>query len=106
YTNRNVGGPVRSLLIKRADYRSPEGTPPPEIPKPGPFRLKLRLLGRDGAIDALPPNPATDGGLVLTLGGGDSYCAAFGGAAGGDVTSNTERRFSIVRPTGEGCPGE
>jgi hypothetical protein len=31
--------------------------------------------------------PGDEGGLVLTIGGGESYCVAFGGAAGG-----TERR--------------
>jgi hypothetical protein len=106
FSNRTVGGPVRSLIIRRADYRSPEGTPPPEVPKPGPFRLKLRLVGHDGQIDVLPPNPGTEGGIVLTMIGGDAYCVGFGGVAGGDIVSNSERRLSIVRPTAEACPGD
>ena len=46
--------------------------------------------------------------LVVALGvlavAGDTYCAAFGGAVGGTVLRNGERRFAIRKPTAEGCP--
>jgi hypothetical protein len=104
YTNKTTGGPVRRVIVKRSGYASPEGTPPPEVPKPGIFRITVRVVGRDGPIDVLPPNPGTAGGIVLTLGTGDSYCVGFGSGAGGDVLADTERRFAIRRPTGESCP--
>ena len=103
YSNRTTGGPVKQIIIKRSGYASPEGTPPPEDPGPGIFRMKVRVVGRFGPIDVLPPNPGTEGGIVLTLGNGDSYCVGFT-TAGGEVLANTDRRFAIRYPTGEGCP--
>jgi len=105
YSNRTTGGPVKQIIIKRSGFASPEGTPPPEDPGPGVFRMKVRVVGRFGPIDVLPPNPGTEGGIVLTLGNGDSYCVGFT-TAGGEVLANTDRRFAIRYPTGEGCPGD
>jgi hypothetical protein len=106
FSNAATGGPVRSLSIKSSGWQSPEGTPPPEVPDPGQFRLKIRLLGHDAPFDVAPPNPGTDGGIVLTLGTGDTYCIAFGGSAGGAILANTPTRFAVKAPTVEGCPGE
>lgn len=106
YSNALTGGPVRSLTIKSSGWHSPEGQPPPEEPVPGQFRLKARLLGKDGALAVVPPNPGTDAGIVLTLGTGDSYCVGFGSVAGGDILANTAARFAVRRPTAEGCPGD
>jgi hypothetical protein len=106
YTNALTGGAVRTVVVKRSGFHSREGTPPPEEPLgPGVFQLKVTLVGRDGPIAALPPDPGTEGGVVLTLGGGDAYCVAFGAAAGGQVLADTAVRFAIRRPTAEGCPG-
>lgn len=105
YSNALTGGPVRSLTIKSSGWHTPEGQPPPEEPVPGQFRLKARLLGKDGPLGVVPPNPGTEAGIVLTLGTGDSYCVAFGAAAGGDILANTAARFALRRPTAEGCPG-
>ncbi len=104
YSNAVTGGAVRSVVIKRSGYASPEGTPPPDPPAPGIFRVKVLLVGRYGPLDVLPPNPGTDGGIVLTLGGGDAYCVGFGSAAGGRTVANTAHRFAITKPTAEGCP--
>ena len=104
YTNSETGGAVRSITIERSGFSSPEGTPPPTEPKPGKFRTRIQLRGLDGLIDLVPPNPGTEAGVELTLDGGDTYCLAFGGAAGGTVLGNTPRRFSIRKPLAEGCP--
>lgn len=104
YSNETTGGPVRSVIVQRGGFASPEGTPPPDEPRPGEFRIKVRLLGRKGAINVLPPDPGEEGGIVFTIGGGDSYCVGFGAAAGGRVIANTPRRFAVMRPTAEGCP--
>jgi hypothetical protein len=103
YSNRDVGGPVKQVIIKRSGFASPEGTPPPEDPGPGTFRLKASVLARFGPIDVVPPNPGTEAGIVLTLGNGDSYCVGFD-TSGGEVLANTDRRFAIRKPVSEGCP--
>jgi hypothetical protein len=104
YSNESTGGPVRSVVVQRGGYASPEGTPPPVDPRPGEFRVKLRLAGRDGPIAVRPPNPGDSGVVLLGFGGGDTYCIAFGGPSGGRVITNTSRRFAVMRPALEGCP--
>jgi hypothetical protein len=103
YSNRDVGGAVKQVIIKRSGFASPEGTPPPEVPRPGIFRIKVNVSARFGPIDVLPPNPGTEAGIVLTLGNGDSYCVGFN-SADAEILANTERRFAIRKPTSEGCP--
>jgi hypothetical protein len=75
YLNPNrTGGPsaVKRALIRRA----PNGT----------FVLMVLLKGQNGPVDNVPPNPGTDGGGILTIGGiGCTYCVNLGGAAGGKV---------------------
>jgi hypothetical protein len=104
YSNAHTGGPVGKLIVKSSGWASPEGTPPPEIPAPGYFRFKVLLHGRYGPIGVAPPDPGIEGGVVLSLGGGDTYCFAFGGAAGGTIRVNTPRRFTITRPVEARCP--
>jgi hypothetical protein len=104
YTNRDTGGGVRRVVVERGGYASPEGTPPPTEPQPGRFRLRLQVAARGGPVDVVPPDPGAEGGIELTLGGGDTYCVLFGGAAGGVVRANTARRFGVRAPTAEGCP--
>jgi hypothetical protein len=104
YSNARTGGPVQELIVKSSGWASPEGAPPPETPAPGYFRFKVLLQGRHGPIGVLPPDPGIAGGMVLSLGGGDTYCFAFGGDAGGSIRVNTARRFLITRPVRAGCP--
>ncbi len=98
-----TNGPVHTLVIKRTTS--------------GQFTLKVVIYGRQGPepqprVVVVPPAPGTDGGLVLTINGGDTYCVAFGGAAGGSVQNLPStgvpvgaRTFKIMRPTSEpGCP--
>jgi hypothetical protein len=104
YDDTLPGGAVKTVIVKRSGYASPEGTPPPEEPRPGIFQIKVKILGSQGPVAVRPPNPGSEGGIVLTLGGGDAYCVGFGGAAGGTVIGNTPTRFAIRRPPAEGCP--
>src|SRR5581483_4794622 len=72
----------------------------------GVFVLRVAIVGRNGPIAVVPPNPGEDGGVVLTIDGGDSYCVGFGGDAGGTITpgTNTSRVFRVKRPLGAACP--
>lgn len=60
-------GPVKSLKIKRTDT--------------GTLRFSVKLLGRNGTIDVVPPNPGSSGFVALSLSNGDRYCAGFDAAA-------------------------
>ena len=105
FSNRDVGGPVRRVIVRRAGFASPEGTPPPEQPDPHWFRMKVVMVGKEGPITVVPPNPATEAGVFLTLGTGDTYCSGFGGAAGGTFArANDEKRFTVRRPELDVCP--
>jgi hypothetical protein len=90
YTNNVPGGAIRSASIRR-------------IPT-GVFILKIVASGRQGAVDVVPPNPGSDGGLVLTLNGIYRYCVGFGGAAGGVETADQATKWSMKNPTGQVCP--
>jgi len=98
-------GPIQQILLKR--------------PSSGKFQIKVKLKGSNGPgpqphILVHPPGPGTDGGMRLTLINGDSYCLAFGGAAGGAVsnspaTGGPGRQFKISGNTRTplfvaGCP--
>src|SRR5262245_11970456 len=68
-----MNGPVKVAVIKRSGRH---------------FRVVVTLRGALGPgpqphILIVPPAPGTDGGILLTINGGDTYCVAFGGPAGG-----------------------
>ena len=65
----------------------------------GAFIIKISASAAIG-----PPNPGDDGGFILTLGGGDRYCVAFGGPAGGVEQSDTATVWQVIDATGEACP--
>jgi len=90
YSAASGPGAVRSLLVKRTAA--------------GTFGMKVALLGRLGPIDVVPPDVGTEGGVILTIPGGASYCVDFGGPAGGILTSAGKKLFSVKRPAAEGCP--
>jgi len=90
FSNRYRGGAVRSAVIKR----TPSGN----------FVIKILLTGHDAPLPIVPPNPGDQGGFILRLNGGDSYCVAFGGAAGGREVQDDASRWSMRRPTAEACP--
>jgi hypothetical protein len=93
YRDAGTFGAVRSAYIKA---------------RSGKFLIKAILKGSQGLITVEAPNPGTDGGGILAIAGGDSYCMAFGGAAGGTITNfppgNPFKLFKVRLPTGEGCP--
>jgi len=70
--------------------------------------LKVEIDGKGvnpDRIEVLPPNPGTDAGVVLSGEGRDGFCAAFGGAARGNVVDNDDEVFRIVNSRSAGCPG-
>src|SRR5262249_43930735 len=86
-----AAGPTQSAALKRSSA--------------GTLSLKIVLSGRLATVGVVPPNPGTDGGLSLMLGAGDTYCVAFGGAAGGVVADDGAALFQVRRPTSApGCP--
>ncbi|MGH7895056.1 MAG: hypothetical protein ACREQL_10320, partial [Candidatus Binatia bacterium] len=68
------------------------------------FRATVDGRGNNGSVDTVPGNPTSDLGVVFTIGGGDSYCILFGGAAGGVFGENSAKVVKVVKPTAEGCP--
>ena len=101
-----VNGPVKTALIKKSGSGTKSGG--------GTFLVMVNLNGALGPgpqphITVVPPAPGTDGGMRFTINGGDSYCVAFGSAAGGKVINapakgTPNKLFKIVGPTSEGCP--
>jgi hypothetical protein len=87
------GDPVRKVVLQRRAN--------------GTALLKVSLRGSLGTqqLDVVPPNPGATGLFVLDVAGGDRYCSALGGAAGGTVRrdeakvggSSVPRRKSLVR---------
>ena len=99
-----TNGPVKEALIKRTG---------------GHFTVEVLLRGALGPgpqphIMVVPPAPGTDGGMLFTINGGDTYCVAFGGRAGGKAenrpsSGTPNREFKVVGSaamptTAAGCP--
>ena len=69
------------------------------------FSISMVLNGKYESLAVLPPNPGDNGGVVLEIAGGDSYCVAFGGSAGGVELADGATKWIVNRPTAEGpCP--
>ena len=100
-----INGPVKAAVIKRT--------------RSGTFLVNVTARGVLGPgpqphIMIAPPVPGSDGGVRFTINGGDTYCVAFGAAAGGAVTNKptagpANKVFKVVdralAPTVEaGCP--
>ncbi len=91
WSNRGAPlNPVRRASIKKTSS--------------GTFRLKIDVRAGNGMVDIVPPNPGSSGGFVFTIAGGDSYCVAFGGSAGGVTQRNDARQWMMKRPTAAACP--
>ncbi len=57
------------------------------------------------AIGLLPPNPGDEALIVLDVTGGERYCVAFGGAAGGTETKDTATQWKAKNATAQpACP--
>ena len=83
-------GAVKKVLIKRTSS--------------GVFLIKISLKGSGGPLNVVPPNPGDSGGFILDLTGGDSYCVAFGGVAGGSESADNAQIWFIRNPNAEACP--
>lgn len=91
FFGRGLAGPVKFVRIRRNFL--------------GKFFIKAQLTGSLGPITVVPPNPGDDGGMVLTINGGDRYCVTLGGAAGGDETADSAALWRVVQATTEvPCP--
>jgi hypothetical protein len=88
-----LNGPVRRLKI-RHDARDV-------------FLIKASLSGAKAPLDVVPPNPGTEGGIAVVMDAGQTYCAWYGGVAGGVVQNDGARVFDVRNPTGPGpCPSD
>jgi phospholipase C len=67
--------------------------------KSGKFQVKVKISGKLGTINLVPPNPGADGCATLTLNGGDSYSINF---ASGTAKNNGATLFMMSKPTAEG----
>jgi hypothetical protein len=86
-----VNGPIKTLLYKKTGS--------------GTFLLTVLAKGSTGALTLVPPNTGTEAQVSFIPGGGDRYCSAFGGAAGGTLDPNTNKTFKAKNPTADGhCP--
>jgi hypothetical protein len=93
YAGPTGGEPVQRVVLRRSAA--------------GRTVLEIVLHGRLGSepLTIVPPDPGSEAVAILTLGNGDAYCTALGGAAGGRVMANTEGAFRMVNATAEpGCP--
>jgi hypothetical protein len=66
-------------------------------------RASASAQGNNDPIDFVPPNPGDAARVRVTIGNGDSYCAGFGGAAGGKITQNDAELFRITKPRTKSC---
>ena len=80
-------GPIKGLTIKK----TPSGT----------FQIKATGLGKVASVTVLPPNPGTDGCVLLQISGGDSYSVQFG-PLDGTITNKGPLEYKHKRPSGEG----
>jgi hypothetical protein len=88
----------------------PDGSPIERVDvnvEPGkPARIRAVLRGDLGsdALNLLPPDPGTSGGLSLGT-TGDTFCVVLGGAAGGTVVADDASAWRIRNATSEvACP--
>jgi hypothetical protein len=87
---RFSGGYNTGNVVKRASIR---GTP-----RFGKVDVDGLLGGKYGPLAVVPPNPGTEAIVVFTIVGGDTYCTAWGGAAGGK-TKDTATAYYVSKPT-------
>lgn len=81
---RGENGPVKSAQIKL---------------KGGVFQIKVVVDGKLGPVGVVPPNPGSDGCVLFTIGGGDSYSVKF---ASGQVTNDGAELFKVTKVIAQG----
>ena len=82
--SKGENGPVKRALIKL---------------KGGVFQIKVTIDGKLGPVAVVPPTPGSDGCVLFTIVGGDSYSVKF---ASGTVINDGGELFKVVKPTDEG----
>ncbi len=65
----------------------------------GIFRITAAIDGRQGPIDLVPPDDGTDGCVLLSITGGDSYSIEF---ADGLVVNDGGTTFKVLKPVRQG----
>jgi hypothetical protein len=68
----------------------------------GTLRLDIKIKGTANTVALAPPNPGSQGHVLLTLGTGDRYCVRFGQDA--SVQNHDDRQFKVAHVPSEGCP--
>jgi hypothetical protein len=87
------GDPVRKVTFRRTGG--------------GVALAKILLRGSAGTqpLSVVPGNPTSNGGFVLTINDGATYCVSYGGTAGGTVLSDTQAMWGVLNATAQpGCP--
>ena len=54
------------------------------------------------SLDVVPPNSGDEGGIVLTVNGGGTYCVSFGGRSSGTEAADTAIMWKVINPPVEG----
>jgi hypothetical protein len=83
---KGANGPVLSVKLQRTWS--------------GTFTLKVKVSGKHGAVDVVPPNPATGGCVALAIVDGDRYSVAFDGTS--KLTKNGAKAFVAKSPATSG----
>src|SRR5262249_28969177 len=76
-------GPIKQVSIKKTSG--------------GVFQIKISGSGKVSPLTVLPPNPGTNGCVLLELGGGDSYSVQFA-ALDGTVPNKGALEYSHKKP--------
>src|SRR4030095_15076288 len=70
------------------------------------FTIDSAVLGLNGPVAVVPPNPGTDAFMTLKLGlapeAGDRYCVQYGTES--DIMNNGPFFCSATNPVEQGCP--
>ncbi len=80
-------GPIKGASIKKSGS--------------GVFQIKVSGSGKLSPLTVLPPNPGTNGCVLLELTGGDSYSVQFG-ALDGIISNKGALQYSHKKVSGEG----
>jgi cysteine-rich repeat protein len=90
---RGEQGPVTQVVIRRTSG--------------GRFEIESAVLGLNGPLAVVPPNPGTDAFMTLKLGlapaAGDRYCVQYGPES--QITNTGPFFFRARNPVLKGCPG-
>jgi hypothetical protein len=86
------GDPVKKVIIKRTAA--------------GTAVLKAIIKGSVGtqSLDVVPPNLGDDGGIILQIPGGGTYCVALGGATGSREVKDDATQWTVINASLHGCP--